>query len=102
MSGSEILERLVEHHEQLAAALSNDLDSHDAFPTGPDIAGLTSAGVELTDADRDRARQVLADLTSLQDRVAGLQTRIAGEIAGMRRTNVTAAKPAPRALDTSL
>jgi len=102
VSGSEILELFSEHHEQLAAALTHDLDSDGALPPGPDIADLIGAGIELTEADHDAARQLLADIASLQDRVAGLQTRIAGEIAGMRRPSVVPAKPAPRALDTSL
>lgn len=96
MNGSEILDQLTEHQQELAAALA-DLDRDDAFPAGPEVSGL-----ELSADDHDRARQVLTDLTALQERVAGLQTRIAGELAGMKRARMSPSKPAPRAVDTSL
>lgn len=96
MTKSEILVQLAEHRDELTAALG-DLEGEAPFPAGPEIEGL-----ELNAADYNEARQLLSDLTTLQDRVSGLQARIAGELAGMRRPRASPFKPAPRAIDTSL
>lgn len=96
MNGSVALDLLGEHHDQIAAALARGLDDDNAFP-----ADLDMTGVELGAGDYDQAQQLLTDLKALQSRVAGMQTRVAGELSDMRRRRPSISKPPPRAFDTS-
>ena len=95
--GSQALRNFAQHLGTVASILANGLDEDTEFPDAP-VLDVT----ELTQTDLPAATLALEDLARLQERIAGMQTRLAGEIAGMRRTRLDPAKPAPRSLDTSL
>ena len=85
---------LIEAH--VAAIESLALADEGPLPAPPDLDGLTLDGT-----DAIRAQELLGRLDAAGARLAGMQTRVRGEIEGMRRPRGDARRPAPRTLDTS-
>ncbi len=93
MSATATLDRIDMYRQLLEDALLDD---------GVILEPVDLGGVDLGSEDRDRAETILAELEHLLAHVEGMKTRIAGELAGLRRPNREAHRRMPRTLDTTL
>jgi hypothetical protein len=87
---------LIRRHLDALATLTLSDDHEQPVPDPPELAGLS-----LEADDLDRARVLLRDLATAEERLAGMRVRVRGEIEGLRRPRREAPAPAPRVLDTS-
>lgn len=85
---------LIEAHIEAVEAMGMNEDA--VAPPPVDLSALT-----LKPGDVDRARALLARLEAVEAKVQGMQTRLLGEIEGIKRPRRATTRRAPRLVDTT-
>lgn len=85
---------LIEAHVEAVEAMGMTEDA--VAPPAVDLSAMT-----LEPGDVDRARALLARLEAAEARIQGMQTRLLGEIEGIKRPRRAMTRRAPRLVDTT-